>query len=74
MANVKACGMVTTPEWGIRDSQQTVLNRNPPAWTTFIEHKGWTVIQSLMCAQGRNEKCTRITVEVELLCIESVVL
>ena len=39
------------------------------AWTTFIEHKGWTVIQSLMCAQGRTRNALEILVDIELLCV-----
>ena len=45
--------------------QQTVLNKIFLAWTMFIEHKDWTVIQSLMCAQGRTRNALESTVDVD---------
>ena len=39
-ANVKTCGTVTTPA---RESSAADSPKQKPAWTTFIEHKGWVV-------------------------------
>lgn len=50
------------------DSQQTVLSEIN-IWTTLIEHKGWAVYLIVNVCSGENEKCTRITADVELLCI-----
>ena len=57
------------------DPQQTVLNRNRfPTWTTFIEHKGWTVTIIVNVCSGENEKRTQNTVEIGLLYVLFIIL